>query len=73
MSTVHMTPTAQLLDMRLRESTGEELVDAVIRLASEGQAFRAIALHLRDATGIRVSHETVRLWHAEWSHDGAAA
>lgn len=73
MSTHHMTPTAQLMDMRLRESTGEGLVDAVIRLEGEGLPFRSIALHLRDATGIRVSHETVRLWHAEWSHDGAAA
>lgn len=63
------TPTALLMDAKLRAEEGDGLVEAVMRTADAGKSYREIAWWLEDATGIRVSHETVRSWHVEWKRD----
>ncbi len=72
MSTLHKTPTAALMELHLRNVADESLVDVVLGWVEAGVSFREIALRLRDQTGIRVSHETVRSWAVEWRHEAAA-
>lgn len=73
MPTPHITPHALLMDRVLRDELGEGVIDVVIRLADAGKTYREIGLFLHDASGLRVSHETVRGWEKEWRHQRAGA
>lgn len=68
MPTPH-TPTALLMDARLRAEEGDGIVEAVGRLKASGKSYREIAWWLEDTTEVRVSHETVRSWDVEWQRD----
>jgi transposase-like protein len=66
---MHLTEFAKALDKILDGG----LVPFVQTRAADGQSWRRISLDLRDATGIRVTHETLRGWAAEWARDAEYA
>ncbi len=62
----HLTPTAQLMDIRLRAGGVDGVVDTIRRLNVELDSWRLVARELHGLAGVRVSHETVRGWAIEW-------
>lgn len=53
-----MTPLMELADIKL----GGELEPFVRSRRTEGRPWRLIAIDLRDATGIDITDETLRVW-----------
>jgi hypothetical protein len=53
-----MTPTQQLLELKL----GRELGDFVTKARDHGDSWRTIARDLHLATGLAVSDESLRQW-----------
>ena len=69
---VDLSPSALVMDMRLRDSHGEGLMDVVLGLRDSGKTYREIAEHLEAETGFRISHESVRQWERAWREEVAA-
>jgi hypothetical protein len=55
------TATAQLIDLKLRE-TGRSLPTYVKARQLEGFGWRRIAAEIKRDTGVIVSHESLRSW-----------
>jgi hypothetical protein len=64
------TPTYQLIEERL-DGTLEEFV-RTRRPLTPPASWRQIAAEIKDATGVTVSHESLRAWFAEREQGSAA-
>ena len=60
--TLVMSTTAQLVEVRL----GGDLPGYLERSRAAGKSWRAISAEVRERTGLPISHEAVRNWHAEF-------
>jgi hypothetical protein len=72
--TARVSPLRQALDV-IMGGPGE--LDALVRLGRlRGRSWRALALEVRDRTGVDVTHETLRNWYVDLEldddDDGAA-
>jgi hypothetical protein len=63
-----MTPAALLVEHKL----GRDLITYLDALQAAGQSWRQIARHIREETGVVVSHESLRCWHLDLSTPRAA-
>lgn len=71
-SPVRLSPTATAVDLLLKNAGHDGVVDLTNSLRSEGLAFRAIAHRITDLTGMRVTHESIRVWMQDWDREVAA-
>lgn len=53
------------IDIALRDSRGRPLDDIVTEARAAGVGWRTITARIRQATGLDVSHETLRAWYPE--------
>jgi len=59
------TPRARLVDLLLREATGEGATEAILRLRGENQTWAQVSDYLTTATGVVIGREGVRLWRVD--------
>ena len=58
---MRQTPLGQLVEVKL----DQDLSDYVLAMRADGKDWRTIAAAITEATGVSVSHETVRAWFAD--------
>ena len=68
----HLSNLATAIDKLLRAEGRPGVVETVLEAAASDVAWRELAHRVRDYTGIRVSHESLRVWHEEWAREVAA-
>jgi len=66
--TAHLSTTARALEALLESKGGGTIVEFVLSREDAGISYRDTAHALADATGIYVSHESVRGWAKNWRH-----
>lgn len=56
------TPRARLVDLLLRQQTGESAAEAILRLRGEDATWEQVAEYLSDKSGFTIGREGVRQW-----------